>query len=149
MSESRDVTAEEYRQATEAAAQCLRDSGLVDSVSIDEYQDMGGLDFGLNIRSTNPDIDAVSAMGTSCELREQDFIETAYQSRAAATEWLDALYARYKPALIACVRAKGIVVPDDVDLDTLMGLEHDANPDEFETRCAATTGFEDEVNGRG
>lgn len=145
--EGRDVNEEDYRQATESAMQCTRDSGMTGSVDVSEGFDRGGIYLSIGVVVADPEDQTVLQMMADCERSEQDLVESAYQTRAESVQWMDALYAAYLPSLLACVRAKGVTVPDDVSIDDLFTAEHEANPDEFETRCAATTGFEAEVNG--
>jgi hypothetical protein len=145
--EGRDVNEEDYRQATQAAMQCIRDSGMTGPVDVYEGFDSGGIFLSIGVVVSDPEDETVIEMMRVCEMREQDYVEMAYQNSAVIVEWMDALFEEYKPALLECMRAKGIDISDDVGIDELFTIEHEANPDEFETRCALVTGFEDEVNG--
>lgn len=146
--EGRDVNEEDYRQATQAVVDCIRESGMTGPVSIDEGFDSGGVYLSIGVVVTDLDAQAVLDMLSACEVREQDYVEMAYQNSAVIVEWMDDLMRRTYPAMLECVEEKGIEVPEGATFEDLLELDYQFDPNAFETRCVAVTGFEDAVNGR-
>lgn len=147
-SEGRDVNEEDYRQATEAAMQCTRDTGLTGPVDLSEGFNQGGIYLSIGVVVADPEDQVVLDAMAACERDEQDFVESAYNSRSQAVQWLDDLFQQLKPAFLECLRGQGVEVDDSATLDEILDLDYRENADApIGGTCVAQTGFEAAVNG--
>jgi hypothetical protein len=142
LSESREITEEEYRAAYQLAVECTRDSG-VNVLEVQEIYDAGNLQLYMVVNGREKDEDFMfSAMG-SCEHKHSSYIDLARQLSETATEQREAIIDSYLPRLLECVRSKGAALPDDASFDDVVSEDLDAQGgSDPATSCMVRTGLQ-------
>lgn len=141
ISEQRNVTFGEYREAHQAAIDCLEGLGL----SVTNYSETeragrteisyfyGGLD--------QAKMDALDAPMMACVNENAMYIDLAYQINSPTVD-VDALYEHFRPLMIECVNREGASLPPDATMNEAIDADSeltDANP--LRELCGVTTGF--------
>lgn len=140
--EGRDVTYEEYLAAANAALDCLRGFPEITEAGIHEYSQDGGKAVSLWLSTASGDEPANKAY-QGCYTNHMNFIEVAYQQRAAVGQWRDAIDSQYIDAVRACIEDRGIPTQENWTIADMLQAETDQFPeDDINARCAAVTGYE-------
>ncbi len=139
LDEGRLVTFEEYKQATDNEVSCIEDLGL--TTSNRREIDHGGwteIAFGYSIsvdEEQQPLLDAADA----CLVKHAQFVGLAYQENQTIAQ-ADALFAKYKGAIVACMATRGAQVDRDATRQQVLVADHEATP-QGEQSCADSSGY--------
>jgi hypothetical protein len=142
LSEGRGLTFEEYRSAKYVTIDCLQDLGL-DVPVVREAPRAGWIEIvfaygGLSdaeMANLAPAIDA-------CMIEHSTWIEYAYQ--VSDPEAAAAVMDSYLTPMLACLRAKGEMLPEDATIEDAMFADRNEEGDlDPEDSCIYETGFID------
>jgi hypothetical protein len=125
-----EISFEDASVANDATIECLVDAGFTVSAQVDETVPgfpVPGFTAG---RPTSMTEDQGDASLSSCESRENFFVNMMYQTQPAADEAKWANFERVKTEFIACLQDAGLSVPGDATNDELVDLALDLAFDE-------------------